>query len=79
MEHFEQQGGIAFMLILFSHRDELYYLAFREMIIYWKRGQEGGRKHFKYEELDPKYFLTTNKQVLVPYLDGIKMDLQIRD
>lgn len=79
MEQFEQQGGIAFMLILFSHRDELYYLAFRELMIYWKRGQEGGRKHFKYEELDPDYFLPANTPVLVPYLEGIKLDLQHRD
>ncbi|HCT91276.1 MAG TPA: Holliday junction resolvase RecU, partial [Lachnospiraceae bacterium] len=75
MGEFERQGGIAFMLILFSHRDELYYLTFQELMIYWKRGQEGGRKHFKYEELNPEYFLPANTPVLVPYLEGIKLDL----
>jgi recombination protein U len=79
MEQFELQGGIAFMLILFGHRDELYYLTFRELMTYWKRGQEGGRKHFKYEELNPRYFLPMNTSALAPYLEGIKLDLQCRD
>ena len=79
MEQFEQQGGIAFMLILFSHRDELYYLTFRELLRFWKRGMEGGRKHFKYEELNPAYFLPSGLSVLAPYLEGMKLDLQHRD
>ena len=31
MEAFEQQGGIAFFLIFFSHADRFYYLPFRDL------------------------------------------------
>lgn len=79
MEEFEAQGGIAFMLILYSHRDELYYLTYKEMRRFWDRGQQGGRKHFKYEELNPEYFLPVKTTVLIPYLEGIKTDLMHRD
>lgn len=79
MEEFEAQGGIAFMLILYTHRDELYYLTYKEMRRFWNRGQEGGRKHFKFEELNPEYFLPIKTTVLVPYLEGIRTDLMHRD
>ena len=32
MEAFEQQGGIAFFLIFFSHADRFYYLPFRDLM-----------------------------------------------
>ena len=79
MEEFEKQGGIAFILIMYSHRDTYYYLPCRTMRSFWNRAAAGGRKHFKYEELDPQYFLPKNQRVLVPYLEGIKLDLVNRD
>ena len=46
---------------------------------FWERAQNGGRKSFLYEELNPSYFLTNHGGILVPYLDGIQKDLQDRD
>ncbi len=37
MENFERQGGIAFFLILFSARDEFYYLRFQKLLEFWER------------------------------------------
>ena len=79
MEEFEKQGGIAFILIMFSHRNEFYYLTYKAMRSFWDRSLSGGRKHFKYEELDPAFFLPHNPRVFVPYLEGIQRDLQNRD
>ena len=79
MEDFEKQGGLAFILIMFTHRDEFYYLSFRAMMGFVNRAAKGGRKHFKYEELDFKYFLPKNPRIYVPYLEGIKIDLANRD
>ena len=31
MEDFEKQGGIAFILIMFTHRNEFYYLPYKSM------------------------------------------------
>jgi recombination protein U len=78
MEEFERQDGIAFILISFTARNEFYYLRFAELLSYWNRGQEGGRKSFRYEELDPGYFLPEVPGVLVPYLNCIQKDLENR-
>lgn len=59
MREFEQQEGISFLLIYFSGRNEFYYLTFRDLWWFWERAQNGGRKSFLYEELNPSYFLTT--------------------
>ena len=72
MEEFEGQEGIAFLVILFSHRNELYYLSYQRMREFWDRAQNGGRKSFRHEELDPEFVLAPHNGYLVPYLDGIQ-------
>ena len=50
------------------------------MKTFWDRGQNGGKKHFSYTELEPSFFLPRmGSGVLVPYLNGIQKDLEIRD
>ncbi len=79
MENFEQQGGISFFLISFTHRDEFYYLRFETLKSFWQRAKDGGRKSFRYEELDPSFILPKEGGVLVPYLKGLQLDLNQRD
>ncbi len=78
MRRFEGQDGLAFILIFFSHLDVYYYLRFSELDYFWKRMNEGGRKSFRIEELDDKYFFKASGNVLVPYLDMINADLNSR-
>lgn len=78
MEMFEGQQGIAFLLIFYSHRNETYYLRFNKLMEFWNRAKEGGRKSFRYEELEPGYFLSSRGGVLVPYLDAVQKDLDNR-
>ena len=79
MENFEKQGGIAFFLISFTSRDEFYYLRLEKLMEFWNRAKEGGRKSFRYEELEPEFFLPKSRGVLVPYLDAMQTDLSMRD
>lgn len=79
MEDFEKQGGIAFFLVSFTARNEFYYLRLSELLMYWNRAKEGGRKSFRHEELDTAFFLSTERGVLVPYLNGLQKDLDMRD
>ena len=79
MEAFEKQDGISFILISYTHRDQFYYLRFVELMRFWERAQEGGRKSFRLEELDPAYFLPEVSGVLVPYLNALQKDLASRD
>ena len=79
MESFEKQGGISFFIIYFSTRNELYYMTFKDMKMFWERAQQGGRKSFRYEELNPNFFMPLKNGFMVPYLDGIQKDLELRE
>lgn len=79
MEQFEKQEGIAFLIIYYSARNELYYMQYKELCKFWNRAKEGGRKSIRYEELNPKYFMQLKNGCFVPFLDALQMDLEERD
>lgn len=79
MGEFEKQGGISFLIIYYSGRDELYYMPYREMKVFWERSVNGGRKSIRLEELNPLHFMKLKSGFLVPYLDAIQMDLDERE
>lgn len=79
MERFEKQDGIAFFLIYFTGMDLYYYLTFRDFLPFWNRMQAGGRKSFRFEELDKTFILPKKPGVLVPYLEMINKDLAERE
>lgn len=78
MQDFEVQKGIAFFLIYYTHRDSFYYMPLEMLLFFWNRAQGGGRKSFRFEELNPAYFLPKKNGVLVPYLDMMQQDLSDR-
>lgn len=57
MKDFEAQGGVAFFLIFYSKTNEFYYLRLCDLLVFWERREEGGRKSFRREELNPDYYL----------------------
>ena len=79
MQDFENQNGIAFLVIFFSARAQYYYMPFEEMMKFWNRAEQGGRKSFTYDELDPDFFLGTEGKTQVSILRGIQRDLDRRD
>lgn len=78
MRDFERQDGVAFFLIYYTKRDVMYYLPYRDLAVFWKRMEEGGRKSFRFDELNPRYFIEKKQGVLVPYLDMLQLDLSER-
>lgn len=79
MEAFEQQGGIAFIILSYTQKNEIYYLPFARLKEYWKRMEEGGRKSFTYEEVDKEWKIGSCRDILVHYLEMIQKDLTGRD
>ncbi|HBZ03933.1 MAG TPA: Holliday junction resolvase RecU [Lachnospiraceae bacterium] len=80
MSEFEEQGGVAFILILFTERNDMYYLRFKELREYIERvDRDGHAKNFKYNELDDDYFIKSNGPAIVPYLEGLNTDLAERE
>ena len=75
MRDFENQGGISFLLIFFSKRNQFYYMRFRELDRFYKRAETTGPKSIKFEELNAEYFLEKRSGIQVHYLEGLKRDL----
>ena len=48
MREFEEQGGISFIILSYTVKNEIYYLPFDEILRFWTRMEEGGRKSFTY-------------------------------
>ena len=78
MKDFEKQDGIAFFLIHFTGQDILYYLRLSDLLYFKERADSGGRKSFRFDELNPDYIIQTHRIVPVPYLDLINRDLEDR-
>lgn len=79
MKEFEEQGGIAFIILHFTAQDEMYYMPFRDLEKFWKRMEAGGRKSFTYDEIDKTYQIRASRDILVHYLETIQKDLTERD
>ena len=64
MKNFEKQGGVAFLIIYYSHKDLFYYLNLEQLLCFWNRAKSGGRKSFRFEELDESFIMTKKQGVL---------------
>ena len=69
MGGYEEQGGVSFFLIYFSHRQECYYLRYAELMRYWVRMEE---------ELDEQYFIPSGNGAVIHYLLAMQKDLAER-
>ncbi|SFA72982.1 recombination protein U [Acetitomaculum ruminis DSM 5522] len=80
MKKFEEQKGIAFLLIYYTHLDKYYYLRLELLLKFWERAGNGGRKSFRLEETEKEFFFKDERQKqFVPYLEMLQKDLLLRD
>ncbi len=78
MTEFEQQEGIAFLLIYFAGRDCYVYLPYKKLKQFWTRMESGGKKSFSFSELDPAFEISTYSGTCVHYLEQVSMDMEQR-
>lgn len=79
MKEFEKQGGISFLLLSYTGRNEMYYLPFSKMETFYLRAENGGRKSFTLEEIDRDYCIRQEGAALVHYLVLLNKDLEGRE
>lgn len=79
MREFEEQGGISFIILSYTVKNEIYYLPFDEILRFWTRMEEGGRKSLTYEEVDKSWQIRSCRDIFVHYLEMIQKDLDRRD
>jgi len=78
MEEFEAQQGVAFIILMLTHRDECYYVPLRDLKRFWDRSEAGGRKSFVYAELDQNYRIDAAPGLPVDFLPLLQQDLDER-
>lgn len=79
MRQFEEQDGVAFILIYYTNRNIFYYLTFDRLKEFWDRSEAGGRKSFRLEELEETFFFESPNQLWVPFLEPLQKDLERRE
>ena len=79
MNNFEKQGGIAFLLVYFSKRDEYYYLRLAVLNEYFDNIKKGKVHNIKYDDLDKEYFITKKNGIYVHYLELVQKDMSSRN
>lgn len=80
MKEFEQQGGVAFIILSFTGEDEVYYVPFDVIFKFWTRMEEGGRKSFTYDEVTQKAWqIKSCRDMFVHYLEQLQMDLDRKE
>lgn len=78
MRDFEKQGGVAFFVLYYTTRNKMYYMTFEEMDKFWKRMENGGRKSFRFEELEDIIEVVRQGEFLCHYLTGFAADVASR-
>ena len=79
MSDFEKQGGISFIVLYYTHRNEMYYIPFTSIKLFWDRMINGGRKSFRYDEIDRTLAIKNRGEYLCHYLEALNIDLSARD
>ncbi|WP_276929565.1 Holliday junction resolvase RecU [Herbinix luporum] len=79
MKEFEAQEGVAFLLIYFKKHNLYYYLTYELLSKFWKRALEGGRKSFRFDELDLSFQIHIKNGVCIHYLEQLQKDLLLRE
>ena len=75
MTNFEKQNGISFIILYFTKHTEFYYLPYSDIMLFWNRGKNGGRKSFTYNEINKDYQIHPSKGVMVHYLEMLQKDI----
>lgn len=78
MREFEEQGGISFIILYYTAKDEMYYVPFSDIMMFWERAQNGGRKSFIYEEVNKEFKIRSHSGIMVHYLEMLQKDLDSR-
>lgn len=79
MKEFEEQDGVAFLLIYFKKHDIYYYLTYKELAAFWNRAAEGGRRSIRFDELDLSWRINILNGVCIHYLEQLQRDLAGRE
>jgi len=79
MEHFRKQQGVAFLVVHFQAKGEVFLLPSEDLNRYHKLAQEGGRKSIPYADFNPAYIVPTKNGFPVHYLVAVNAYLSTKE
>ena len=56
----------------------LLFIPFSDIISFWERSENGGRKSFTYSEINQDFRIYANQGIPVHYLEAIQKDIELR-
>ena len=71
MKKFDEQGGLAFLLVRCNDEDECFLLPVEVLESYWLKAQQGGRKSIPYCAFEEKYSVKNKDGYPVHYLEAV--------
>ena len=72
MERFERQGGVSFLLVSFSSKNEVFLLPIKELSKHHSNQKKGGRKSIPYTEFDQNLLVKNENGFPLDYLAVVK-------
>ena len=76
MAEFERQKGIAFLLVRFVEKREIFYLPYTQLKPFWEKAQTGGRKSIPYDAFDRDLLVESKNEQFIHYLEAINVILK---
>ncbi len=71
MKKFQEQKGIAFLLVNFTESDKSYFLPFEDLYDFYLKSQNGGRKSIPSEVFKEEYLIHNKKGYFLHYLEPL--------
>ena len=77
MKEFEEQGGVSFLLILYTKIQNVIYLPFKKLDFFIKRSFSE-KKSFEFNEINNEYIIDVHNKLIIPFLDKLEIDINDR-
>ena len=72
MKEFEEQSGVAFFLIFYSHVNLFYYLPLKQLLFFWQRMEEGDGKASEERSWKTAFIFPKKVAFLCPILTDLR-------
>ncbi len=79
MRLFQNQKGLAFLIVYFESYREYYFLSLDKLCFFFERSKNGGRKSIAYEEFDRRYLIHSKSGFIIHYLEAINTYFSEKD
>jgi len=78
MQEFEQQRGLAFLIVRFSLTRQMFLLPFENLMVYWENAAKGGRKSIPLADFTEEMAVHSSGRAFVHYLEALSNYLKTK-